>query len=65
MLDYFFCGYKKNSEIFILQFSVHFLDACKPFAENTYAREAEFLKVIGHAWFKCFISKLEGMTQCR
>ena len=64
LLHHFFCGEERNSEIFILQFSVYFQDACKPLAKNTYAREAEFLKVTGHARFKCFINKLEGMTQC-
>ena len=56
--------WRRNSEIFILQFSVYFQDAFKPLAKNTYAREAEFLKVTGHARFECFTNKLEGMTQC-
>ena len=47
LLDYFFCGEQRNSEIFILLFSVRFLDACKPLAENTYALEAELLATHG------------------
>ena len=34
-----FCGEERNPQIFIHQFSVHFLDAHKSLAEKTYAHE--------------------------
>ena len=61
----FFCGEERNPQIFIHQFSVHFLDAHKSLAENPYAHEGEFLKVIDHARFKYSINTWEGMTQGR
>ena len=65
LLDYFFCGEERNPQIFIHQFSVHFLDAHKSLAENPYAHEGEFLKIIDHARFKYPINTWEGMTQGR
>ena len=65
LLHLFYCRQKRNSEIFIS--SVYFLDAPKSQAENIYVHElfseVNFSKLMATVGFKCFINKLEVVTQ--